>query len=175
MNTIVEQLKQALLNNTGKYVEGDTIADVLASYNAHFINATAEKLPASCISWAPGETTNKAKANQAAVKVEQKGRAIIVKGKLNDLQSFASANQEQGTAKWLCVVFDTHEDAITDVTCNGSAMTADDVTEAASVGQGAGKFVLWIKAEVVSITPKSVALATASKPAATYTVSFVNE
>lgn len=170
---ISKALAQAILNITGKAATGDTIVEVLESLNAQFINAEADKLPADCIAWAPGDTTTKAKANQNSVTVEQIGRDVIIRGKLADLQSYASANAEQGTAKWVCVVFDTKEGDITAVTYNGSALTAADVAEAASIGQGAGKFVFWGKAEVLAVTPKTITLGTAGKPTATYSVRFV--
>lgn len=174
-DTVAKSLAQAILNCTGKPAEGNTIAEVLESYNKQFINASVQKLTPADIAWAPGDTTSAAKANQHAVNVKQKGRVVTVTGKLADLQSYASSDATQGTAKWVGLVVDTEEPDITALTYNGSALTASDVAEAASVGQGAGKFVLWIKAEVVSAAAKTIVLASSTKPSATYTINFVNE
>ena len=103
-------------------------------------------------------------ANQDDVTVTQDGNTITVSGRVNELNSFASTDPNQGTAKW------TGESDITKVTYNGSALTQADVEDAASVGQGAGKFILWIKAEVVAETPKTFTLGTQGKEDTTITV-----
>ena len=63
------------------------------------------------------------------------------------LNSFASTDPNQGTGKWIGFVIDTGESTIIGTKYNGSALTQADVDEAASIGVGAGKFVLWLKAE----------------------------
>lgn len=108
--------------------------------------------------------------NQDDVTVTQDGNTITVSGRVNELNSFASTDPNQGTAKWIGLVIDTGESDITKVTYNGSALTQADVEDAASVGQGAGKFILWIKAEVVAETPKTFTLGTQGKEDTTITV-----
>lgn len=73
-----------------------------------------------------------------------------------DLNSFASTNPSQGSGKWVGLVINTGLDDITKVNINGDALTQADVDEAASVGIGAGSFVLWLKAE--STFPKTLTL-----------------
>lgn len=72
------------------------------------------------------------------------------------------------------MVIDTGEDDITKLKYNGYDLTQADVAEAASVGQGAGKFILWIKAEVVAETPKTFTLSMEGKESATMTVAVVD-
>lgn len=63
------------------------------------------------------------------------------------MNSFPSTNPSQGSGKWVGLVIDTGEESIIGVNYNGTPLTQDDVDEAASVNVGAGKFVLWLKAE----------------------------
>lgn len=79
--------------------------------------------------------------------VDQNGNTIEVSVDVDALNSFDSTNPSQGAGKWIGLVIDTGEDSIIGVTYNGYDLSQDDVDEAASVGVGAGKFVLWLKAE----------------------------
>lgn len=89
----------------------------------------------------------KSQANQDAITVTQSGNTITVSADVDALNSFASTNPSQGTGKWVGLAIDTGEKSIIGVTYNGTALTQDDVDEAASVEVGAGSFVLWLKAE----------------------------
>lgn len=90
-------------------------------------------------------------------------------GTLADLKTFASTNLAQGSGKWIGLAIDTGESDITNVTYNGNALTQDDVDEAASVGVGAGSFVLWVKAEAL---PKTIVLGAEGKADTTITINF---
>ena len=86
-------------------------------------------------------------ANQDMLTVTQSGDVITASVDVNALNSFASTDPNQGTGKWIGFVIDTGESTIIGTKYNGSALTQADVDEAASIGVGAGKFVLWLKAE----------------------------
>ena len=103
--------------------------------------------------------------NQDKLTVTNSNNTVAVKvaGGVNSLNTFASTNPSQGSGKWIGLDIDTGESDITKVTYDGSLLTADDVTEAASVGLGAGHFVLWLKAEVVKATPRKITLGTEGK------------
>jgi len=88
---------------------------------------------------------------------------VNVAGGVDSLNEYASTNPAQGTAKWIGLDINTGEKDITTVTFNGSALTEDDVAEAASVNLGAGHFVLWLKAENVKLTPRVITLGTKDK------------
>jgi len=113
-------------------------------------------------------------ANQAAVKVSRSGNAVTVTGNVDSLKAFASTTPGQGTHKWVGLVVDTGLSSIIGVSYNGEALTSADVDEAASVGVGAGKFVLWVKADELVSTSKTFTLAKTGYTTKTITVSFVD-
>ena len=78
--------------------------------------------------------------------VSQSGNNIVISGSLSALNSFA----------W-----------------NGSALTADDVAEAASVGLGAGHIIFWGRADSLALTPKTITIGKDGYEDAVITVSFV--
>ena len=86
--------------------------------------------------------------------VSQNGNNVVISGSLDALNSFASTNPNQGTAKWIGLDLGTNVDDITKLTWNGSPLGAEDVAEAASVGLGAGHIIFWAKAEQLPRTIK---------------------
>lgn len=120
---------------------------------------------------AADENEEKSQANQDAIDVTTSGETITITVN-EELNSFPSTNPAQGTGEWVGLVIDTGESDITNVTYNGSALTQDDVDEAASVGVGAGSFVLWLKAD--STFPKTIVLGTEGKADTTITIELVS-
>ena len=88
------------------------------------------------------------------------------------MNSFASTNPSQGTAKWIGLDLATNVSSITELKWNGSQLTEDDVAEAASVGLGAGHIVFWTKADVISQTPRTIRLNAEGREPVEITVSF---
>ena len=119
---------------------------------------------------AADENQEVSQANQDAITVTSSNNVINIVADVDELNSFASTNPAQGIGKWVGLVIDTDTDDITKVTYNGYALTEDDVAEAASVGVGAGKFVLWLKAE--STFPKTITLGTDGKLDTTVTITL---
>lgn len=113
-------------------------------------------------------------ANQDAVTVSQSGSDIVISGNLDALNSFASTNAAQGEGKWIGLDLGTNLSTIVGATWNGSAMTANDVIEAASVGLGNGHIIFWTKAEVIAETPRVITIGADGYDSATINVSFVN-
>ena len=74
------------------------------------------------------------------------------------MNSFASTNPSQGSAKWVGIDLGTNVSDITKLTWNGSALTADDVAEAASVGLGDGHIIFWARADSLKLAPKTITL-----------------
>ena len=103
--------------------------------------------------------------NQDKLTVTKNGNefTVNVAGGVDSLNTFASTNPAQGSGKWIGLDIDTGEKDITKVTFGGEPLTQADVEEAASVGLGAGHFVLWLKAEVVAATPRTIILGTEGK------------
>lgn len=110
-------------------------------------------------------------ANQDAVTISQSGNNVIITGNLDSLNSFASTNPAQGSAKWIGIDLGTNVDDITKLTWNGGALTADDVAESASVGLGAGHIIFWAKAEQL---PRTITIGGEGYTAVEITVSFAN-
>lgn len=108
-------------------------------------------------------------ANQDAITVVQDGANVTVKGNLASLNSFASTNPNQGTAKWIALDIETKAESITSVTWNGSALTADDVAESASVGLAQNHIIFWAKAEAL---PRTINIASEGFKSAALVVSF---
>ena len=90
------------------------------------------------------------------------------------MNSFASANPNQGLGKWIGIDLKTNLDTIIGATWNGYALTGDDVTEAASVGLGAGHIIFWVKAEAIAETPREITIGAEDHDNITIKVSFVD-
>jgi len=114
-------------------------------------------------------------ANAGAVAVNRSGNNITVTGNLEDLIAFPSSNPAQGTHKWLAIDIDTNLDSIVGATWNGSALTQDDVDEAASVGLGAGHIIYWTKCDVIADTPAVNTIAKEGMEDISLTFNFVEE
>ena len=130
------------------------------------IQVTAAKLAT-----APDDANKEqSQANQDAVTVLQDGNNIVIRGSLDALNSFASTNPSQGTAKWVGLDLGTNVNDITKLTWNGSCLGAEDVAEAASVGLGAGHIIFWAKAEQL---PRTIKIGGEGYTEAEIVVSFV--
>ena len=111
--------------------------------------------------------------NNGAVVVEQSGNAVVIKGNLDELRSFASSDENQGSAKWIGLDIATDLDTIEGATWGGSyTMTAADVEEASGLGLGAGHIVFWVKAEQVASAPYAISIGAEGKEPAELTVAF---
>lgn len=113
--------------------------------------------------------------NQDATVAIQSGNKITISEKAGEQWGdYASSNPAQGTHEWVGLVIDTGEKDITKVTFNGDLLTQADVEEAASVNAGAGKFVLWVKADDSASYPRNIVLGTEGKEDTTITVEIIN-
>ena len=113
--------------------------------------------------------------NQDATVAIQSGNKITISEKAGEQWGeYASSNPAQGTHEWVGLVIDTGEKDITKVTFNGELLTQADVEEAASVNAGAGKFVLWVKADDSAAYPRNIVLGTEGKEDTTITVEIIN-
>lgn len=83
---------------------------------------------------------------------------ITLSKKVSALKDFDGGNG-WGTHKWLGIGVSAGISDLTDLKYNGSALTADDITEATGVGLSSGYFVRWVAADLVLVgdnTQKSV-------------------
>ena len=90
------------------------------------------------------------------------------------MNSFASTNAAQGSGKWIGLDLGTNLSSIEGATWNGSALTADDVVEAASVGLGTGHIVFWGKAANL-MAGKTVTIGAEGYESAEIIIKFVNQ
>ena len=98
--------------------------------------------------------------NNCIKSISVNGDTATLKVDMAGLQSYDSSNSSQGKAKWVGLIIETGEDTLENVTYNGTALTAADIADATSVGAPAGAFVLWLKADVVQTTPKTITIGT---------------
>ena len=98
--------------------------------------------------------------NNCIKSISVNGDTATLKVDMAGLQSYDSSNPSQGKAKWVGLIIETGEDTLKNVTYNGTALTAADIADATSVGAPAGAFVLWLKADVVQTTPKTITIGT---------------
>lgn len=100
------------------------------------------------------------RANQAAVKgVSYTGGVATIDVDVSDLTAYASDDPNQGTHKWIGLDVNTGLNTIVGLVYNGSyTMSQTDVEEAATVALGAGHFVLWVKADELVETPKTITI-----------------
>ena len=98
--------------------------------------------------------------NNCIKSISVNGDTATLEVDMAGLQSYDSSNSSQGKAKWVGLIIETGEDTLENVTYNGTALTAADIADATSVGAPAGAFVLWLKADVVQTTPKTITIGT---------------
>ena len=108
---------------------------------------------------APGLTDEVAARNNEKASVSHANNVITVTADVDDLEESESSAPGQGTHKWIGLGIGTGLSSVTLARYNGSALTDADATEAASVGlDQPGEFVLYIRAEEVAETPKTITL-----------------
>ena len=90
---------------------------------------------------------------------EYQDGVITITADVDALEESTSSAPGQGTHKWIGLGIGTGLSSVTLAKYNGTSLTADDATEATSVGlDQAGEFVLYIRAEEVVQTPKTITL-----------------
>ena len=102
---------------------------------------------------------------------------VSVTGGVNSLKKWTSSDPDQATLgdkPWIALDINTKTSDITKLKYNGAALTQTDVDEAAAWGLGAGHIILWIKADDVKATPKTVTLSGDGYESATFTVKVVD-
>ena len=108
---------------------------------------------------APSLTDAVAAANNGRSSVALADGVITITADVDELEESESSAPGQGTHKWVGLGIGTGLPSVTLAKYNGSALTADDATEAASVGLDRdGEFVLYVRAEELAATPKVITL-----------------
>ena len=107
---------------------------------------------------APTPTEEVLVSNKEKASVSLADGIITVTVDVDELTESASSEPSQDTHKWLALEIDTGISDITLVKYNGSALTAQDVSDAQATGCATGSFVLYIKTEEVAETPKAITL-----------------
>ena len=108
---------------------------------------------------APSLTDEVAAANNAKASVAFADGVITVTADVDDLEESESSAPGQGTHKWIGLGIGTGLSSVALAKYNGSPLTEADASEAASVGlDQPGEFVLYIRAEELAETPKTITL-----------------
>ena len=108
---------------------------------------------------APALTDSVAAANNAKASVALADGVITVTADVDALEASESSAPGQGTHKWIGLGIGTGLTSVALAKYNGSQLTEADASEAVSVGlDQAGEFVLYIRADEVVTTPKTITL-----------------
>ena len=108
---------------------------------------------------APALTDSVAAANNAKASVALADGMITVTADVDTLEASESSALGQGTHKWIGLGIGTGLTSVALAKYNGSQLTEADASEAVSVGlDQAGEFVLYIRADEVVSTPKTITL-----------------
>ena len=108
---------------------------------------------------APSLTDAVAAANNAKAAVVLADGVITIAADVDALEESESSAPGQGTHKWLGLGVGTGLSSVALAKYNGSRLTEADAEEAASVGlDQPGEFVLYIRADEVVDTPKTITL-----------------
>ncbi len=100
-----------------------------------------------------------AAANNAKASVALADGVITVTADVDALEASESSAPGQGTHKWIGLGIGTGLTSVALAKYNGSQLTEADASEAVSVGlDQAGEFVLYIRADEVVSTPKTITL-----------------
>jgi len=96
---------------------------------------------------------------------------IFVTADVDDLEESESSAPGQGTHKWIGLGIGTGLSSVALAKYNGAQLTDADASEAESVGlDQAGEFVLYIRADEVVDTPKTIRLDADGYPEAVFTI-----
>ena len=108
---------------------------------------------------APSLTDPVAAANNAKAAVSLADGVVTIAADVDALEESESSAPGQGTHKWIGLGIGTGLSSVALVKYNGSQLTEADADEAASVGlEQPGEFVLYIRADEVVDTPKTITL-----------------
>ena len=108
---------------------------------------------------APSLTDAVAAVNNAKASVSLADGVITVTADVDDLEESESSTPGQGTHKWIGLGIGTGLSSVALAKYNGAQMTDADADEAVSVGlDQPGEFVLYIRADEVVDTPKTITL-----------------
>lgn len=108
---------------------------------------------------APSLTDSVAAANNTKATVALVDDVITITANLDELNESTSSNPSQGTHKWIGLGIGTGLSSVILAKYNGYQLTAEDEAEAKSVGLNEdGEFILYVRAEELAETPKTITL-----------------
>ena len=108
---------------------------------------------------APSLTDAVVAANNAKASVSLADGVITVTADVDELEESESSAPGQGTHKWIGLGIGTGLSSVAQAKYNGAQLTDADAEEAVSVGlDQPGEFVLYIRADEVVDTPKTITL-----------------
>lgn len=119
------------------------------------------------------ETEYKENQRKAKVTATSDKIAVIVTDGVDSLNKWTSTDPGQavyGDQPWIALDIKTGIEDITKLEYNGSALTQSDVNDAAAWGLGDGHIILWIRANAVQTSPKTITLSGEGYDSVTFTV-----
>lgn len=135
-------------------------AQAKAEYDASLVEDGLRFLPLTVkkLTTIPAdENAEDCEFNQNAVRFAVAGNQLQIRS-VEELRSFASTNEAQGSGKWVGIDIDTGLETIEGILWGDYELNADDVAEAASVGLGAGHIIFWVKADAIANIARTITL-----------------
>ena len=123
---------------------------------------------------APSLTDAVAAANNGKASVALEDGVLTITADVEDLEESESSAPGQGIHKWIGLGIGTGLSSVALAKYNGEQLTNADASEAVSVGlDQPGEFVLYIRADEVAGTPKTITLKADGYPEATITIRVI--
>lgn len=153
------------------YAEAKTIVEAAGTESDNYLPLTVKRLvnaPADV-----NEEDSQFNQDHVAFVVPEGGNKLYIYS-TEELRSFASTNESQGSGQWVGIDINTGLDTIVGTAWgnNGYILNEDDVAEAASVGLGAGHIIYWVKADVAALASQIVRITAPGKDETTIEVKY---
>ena len=149
-------------------VEAKAYLDSINDNQEDYLPLTIQKI----ITVADDDNQELSQMNQDNLRVAVNGNIVTVKA-IDELNSFASTNESQGTGKWIGFDINTGLSSIIGVKWNGYELSNADVLESRSIGLANGHIVFWAKAENITETPKVITLSADGYLDTTFKVQYI--
>ena len=109
--------------------------------------------------------------DHVAFEVPEGGNKLYIYS-TEELRSFASTNEAQGSGKWIGIDINTGLDSIIGAFWGDYELTQADEDEAASVGLPAGHIIFWVKADVIALASRTIRISAPGKDETTIEVKY---
>jgi len=126
----------------------------------------------------PNDTETEVVANSGRCELNTSTEGVwAISGPLASMTESESSNPSQGSGKWIGLLIDTNIPGLDGLSFGGTPLTEADYQEAATFSQATGTndyIILYLKANVVKETPRTLTFTKAGYDTATITVTFTD-